>query len=128
MGAVSRSSLRSRRLPTTPTGHTDGTPALQPHFLDQVGQLLNRSSPGRSDQDRFYLLVRVVSGWRPDYVTPRRCDTPSSSNARRWIGVGVVMTLNSGRLCSVGSILFKQIVARSASRLVKLWTGWSSAV
>src|SRR5215467_6230330 len=33
----------------------------------------------------------------PDYVYPRRWETPRSSKAWRWTGVGVVMTVKAGR-------------------------------
>ena len=37
------------------------------------------------------------------------------------------MTVNDGRPGSMGLILFKQMVPRSASRLLKEWTGRPSA-
>ena len=61
-----------------------------------------------------------------DYM-PRRWVTASSSKARCCSGVGVVILVNAGR-SSAGWIWLAQMVARSASRLVKLCTGVLSAV
>jgi hypothetical protein len=41
--------------------------------------------------------------------------------------VGVVITVNEGRAGSLGLILLRQMVPRSANRLLKEWTGRPSA-
>jgi len=58
---------------------------------------------------------------------PRRCERPRSSKALLCSGVGVVMMVNAA-VWSVGWIWLAQMVARSASRLVKLCTGVFSVV
>src|SRR5215470_1564383 len=63
----------------------------------------------------------------PDYAYPRWCETPSSSKAWRWTGVGVVMTVKAGRP-PAGWIWLAAMVARSASMVVKLCTGPRSGV
>jgi hypothetical protein len=52
---------------------------------------------------------------------------PSSSQARRCTGVGVVMVVNAGRPPE-GWMLLAAMVARSASRVAKLCTGSPSGV
>src|SRR5258707_5157394 len=63
-----------------------------------------------------------------DYVMPRRWLTPSRSRAVRWIGVGVVTIWKPGRSGSAGWMWLRQMVARSASRVAELCTGWPSWV
>ena len=63
-----------------------------------------------------------------DYASPRRCETPRRSKARRCAGVGVVIMAKSGSLVSAGWIRLAAIVARSASKLLKLWTARCSTV
>lgn len=63
-----------------------------------------------------------------DYAYPRRCETPRRSRARRCTGVGAVIMEKADTLASTGSIRLAAMVARSASRLLKLWTGSPSAV
>ena len=63
-----------------------------------------------------------------DYAMPRRWLTPSRSRACRWIGVGVVTIWKPGRSGSAGWMWFRQMVARSRSRVAKLCTGWPSWV
>src|SRR2546429_2749879 len=63
----------------------------------------------------------------PDYAYPRWLETPSSSRARRWMGVGVVMMVKAGRPWA-GWMRLAAMVARSASRVARLCTGSPSAV
>src|SRR5713226_7895278 len=71
------------------------------------------------------VYLRFLGGWgrAADYAIPRRWLTPSRSRAWRWRGVGVVTSWKPGRAGSAGWIWLRQMVARSASRLVKLCTG-----
>ena len=72
-------------------------------------------------------IGRFVSG----YVTR---GTPSNSNARAWMGVGIVTMTNSGAFSPVprgdifGCTRFFTIVDKSFSRVWKLWAGSPSAV
>ena len=59
----------------------------------------------------------------PAYVYPARWETPSSSKAQRWRGVGVVMTVKAGRLLPACWMRLAAMVARSSSRAAKLCTG-----
>src|SRR5258706_12332959 len=59
-----------------------------------------------------------------DYAMPRRWLTPSRSRAWRWMGVGVVTSWKPGRAGAAGWIWLRQMVARAASRVRKLCTGW----
>src|SRR5260370_41054505 len=63
-----------------------------------------------------------------DYAMPRRWLTPSRSRAWRWMGVGVVTSRKPGRAGSAGWMWLRQMVARSASRVAELCTGWPSWV
>ena len=63
----------------------------------------------------------------PDYAYPRRQETPSSSKAWRWTGVGVVMTVKAGRP-PAGWIWLAAMVARSSSKVARLCTGAPPAV
>src|SRR5437867_3221387 len=54
-------------------------------------------------------------------------ERPRRSNARRWAGVGVVIRVKAGRPAA-GWMVLAQMVARSASRLRRLCTGWPSSV
>src|SRR5436190_21420182 len=60
-------------------------------------------------------------------MKPRRWDTPRSSRAWRWRGVGVVIRVKAGR-AAVGWMWLAAMVARSASRVAKLCAGAPSAV
>ncbi len=50
-------------------------------------------------------------------------DAEQVEGVARWSGVGVVMSWKAGRAGSAGWIWLRQMVARSASRLVKLCSG-----
>jgi hypothetical protein len=52
---------------------------------------------------------------------------PNSSKARRWTGVGVVISVKAGRSAADWMVLV-QMVPRSARRLRRLCTGEPSAV
>src|SRR6185312_320902 len=75
-----------------------------------------------------YLGFLGDAGQASDYAVPRRWLMPSRSRAWRCSGVGVVTSRKPGRAGSAGWIWLRQMVARSASRLVKLCTGRSAGV
>src|SRR6266498_2880169 len=75
-----------------------------------------------------YLGFLGGAGVASDYAIPRRWLTPSRSRAWRCGGVGVVTRWKGGRAGSAGWIWLRQMVARSASRLVKLCTGRPAGV
>src|SRR5436309_14330987 len=75
-----------------------------------------------------HLGFLVVLGWASDYAIPRRWLTPSRSRAWCCRGVGVVTSWKPGRAGSADWIWLRQMVARSASRLVKLCTGRPAGV
>src|SRR4029077_3472019 len=62
-----------------------------------------------------------------DYARPWRWEMSSNSKAVRCSGVGLVMMVKAG-MSSAGWMWLAQMVARSASRLVKLCTGVFSVV
>src|SRR4029453_7541828 len=73
-------------------------------------------------------VFRDGRGRAADYATRGRGLTPRSSKACRCGGVGVVTSRKPGSAGSAGAIVFRQIVARSASRVAKLCTGRSPGV
>src|SRR5258707_15220078 len=75
-----------------------------------------------------YLGFLGDAGQASDYAVPRRWLTPSRSRAWRCSGVGVVTSRKPGRAGSAGWIWLRQMVARSASRVAELCTGWPSWV
>src|SRR5215469_7626089 len=97
----------------------------------------NREVARGWSRPKFPLMIRGhvclpgisgVAGWVADYAIPWRWLTLSRSKARRWSGVGVVMSWKPGRVGSAGWIWLRQMVARSPSRVPKLWMGRSSPV